>query len=74
MTTIGNDFPVRAAAFRFRFRSEKRASSAEMSPARTECFDIPCSPDNPEFLRVDDAEIVGDLIAPLAPVRRHVLA
>ena len=33
---------------------------------------LPCSPDNPEFLRVDDAEIVRDLITPLAPVRRHL--
>ena len=36
--------------------------------------DIPGSPDNPEFLWVNDAKIVGDLIAPLAPVRWHVLA
>src|SRR5271166_1606990 len=38
MTTIGKDFPVRSDAFRF--SSEKRASSAATSPARTECFDI----------------------------------
>jgi hypothetical protein len=38
MTTIGKDFPVRAEAFCF--ISEKRASSAAMSPADTECFDI----------------------------------
>jgi hypothetical protein len=35
---IGNDFPVRANAFCF--ISEKRASSAPMSPAGTLCFDI----------------------------------
>src|SRR5208283_96053 len=38
MTTIGKDLPVRSDAFRF--NSEKRASSAATSPARTECFDI----------------------------------
>ena len=38
MTTIGKAFPVRSDAFRF--SSEKRASSAATSPARTECFDI----------------------------------
>ena len=38
MTTIGKDFPVRAHAFLL--SSEKRASSAATSPARTECFDI----------------------------------
>src|SRR5271168_1758646 len=38
MTTIGKDFPVRSDAFRL--SSEKRASSAATSPARTECFDI----------------------------------
>ena len=35
---------------------------------------IPRSPDNPEFLRVDDSEIVRDLVAPLAPVRGCPLA
>ena len=35
---IGKDFPVRSDAFRL--SSEKRASSAATSPARTECFDI----------------------------------
>ena len=54
MTTIGNDFPVRAAAFRFRFRSEKRARSAEMSPARTECFDI-FSPEP------GDSDVIGQI-------------
>src|SRR5271166_3943939 len=38
MTTIGKDLLVRSDAFRF--NSEKRASSAATSPARTECFDI----------------------------------
>src|SRR5450759_3913803 len=38
MTMIGNDFPVRANAFCL--NSEKRASSADMSPAGTLCFDI----------------------------------
>src|SRR5580658_7531555 len=38
MTTIGKDFPVRAHAFLL--SSEKRASSAEISPADTLCFDI----------------------------------
>ena len=38
MTMIGNDFPVRANAFCL--NSEKRASSAQMSPAGTLCFDI----------------------------------
>ena len=56
MTTIGNDFPVRSDAFRFRFRfrSEKRASSAEMSPARTECFDI-FSPEP------GDSDVIGQI-------------
>src|ERR1019366_6069094 len=35
---------------------------------------IPRSRDNPEFRWVYDTEIVRDLIAPLAPVRWHVLA
>ena len=35
---------------------------------------IPRSPDNPEFLRIDDAEIVRDLIAVRAPVPWYVLA
>jgi hypothetical protein len=38
MTTIGKDFPVRAHAFLL--SSEKRASSAAISPAETLCFDI----------------------------------
>ena len=38
MTTIGKDSPVRSDAFRL--SSEKRASSAATSQARTECFDI----------------------------------
>src|SRR5271157_4351031 len=38
MTTIGKDFPVRAHAFLL--SSEKRASSAAISPADTLCFDI----------------------------------
>src|ERR1019366_8820378 len=38
MTSVGNDFPVRANAFCF--ISEKRANSAPMSPAGTLCFDI----------------------------------
>ena len=38
MTTIGKDFPVRSDAFRP--SSEKRASSAAISPEGTECFDI----------------------------------
>ena len=38
MTTIGKEFPVRSDVFRF--SSEKRASSAATSPARTECFGI----------------------------------
>src|ERR1700730_3559854 len=38
MTMIGNDFPVRANAFCL--ISEKRASSTQMSPAGTLCFDI----------------------------------
>src|SRR5450759_4382069 len=38
MTMIGNDFPVRANAFCL--NSEKRASSAHISPAGTLCFDI----------------------------------
>lgn len=37
-------------------------------------WDIPCSPDNPEFLWVNDAKIVCDLVAPLMPVRRHFVA
>src|ERR1019366_1401671 len=36
--------------------------------------DIPRSSDNPEFRWVYDTEIVRDLIAPLTPVRWHVLA
>src|SRR5712675_1352413 len=38
MTTIGKDFPVRAHAFLL--SSEKRASSAAISPADTLCLDI----------------------------------
>src|SRR5208283_2623263 len=38
MTTIGKDSPVRAHAFFL--SSEKRASSAAISPADTLCFDI----------------------------------
>src|ERR1700687_2700755 len=38
MTITGNDFPVRANAFCL--ISEKRASSTQMSPAGTLCFDI----------------------------------
>jgi hypothetical protein len=38
MAMIGKDFPVRANAFCF--ISEKRVSSAVMSPAGAECFDI----------------------------------
>ena len=38
MTMIGKDFPVRANVFCL--NSEKRASSAPMSPARTLCFEI----------------------------------
>ena len=38
MTTIGKDFPVRAQAFLL--SSEKRASSAAISPADTLCLDI----------------------------------
>jgi len=38
MTIIGKDFPVRAHAFLL--SSEKRASSAAISPADTLCFDI----------------------------------
>src|SRR5271155_4911821 len=38
MTVIGKDFPVRAYAFLL--SSEKRASSAAISPADTLCFDI----------------------------------
>ena len=52
MTTIGNDFPVRAAAFRF--RSETRARGAKMSPARTECFDI-FSPEP------GDSDVIGQI-------------
>jgi len=37
MTMIGNDFPVRANAFCL--SSEKRAISAQISPASTLCFD-----------------------------------
>ena len=37
-------------------------------------LNIPCSPDNPEFLGVNDAKIVCDLVAPLMPVRRHFVA
>ena len=38
MTMIGKDFPVRVHAFLL--SSEKRASSAAISPAGTLCFDI----------------------------------
>src|ERR1019366_189247 len=38
MTMIGKDFPVRANVFCL--NSEKRASSPQMSPAGTLCFDI----------------------------------
>src|ERR1700689_1491968 len=38
MTTIGKDFPVRAHAFLL--SSERRASSAAISPADTLCLDI----------------------------------
>jgi hypothetical protein len=38
MTTIWTILPIRAKAFFL--RSEKRASSALMSPANTLCFDI----------------------------------
>ena len=36
--------------------------------------DIPRSRDNPEFLWIDDSEVVGDLIAVGAPVPGHVVA
>ena len=38
------------------------------------CYIIPRSADNPEFRWVYDTEVIRDLIAPLAPVRWHVLA
>src|ERR1019366_3996680 len=48
MTMIGNDFPVRANAFCL--NSEKRASSADMSPAGTLCFDIFPPPGDSEVI------------------------
>ena len=49
MTMIGKDFPVRSDAFRF--SSETRASSAAMSPAFTECFDIfPAKPGDSDVI------------------------
>ena len=38
MATIGNDIPILTLALRF--SSAKRSSSAETSPAGTECLDI----------------------------------
>jgi hypothetical protein len=53
MTMIGKDFPVRAYAFLL--SSEKRASSAAISPADTLCFDIfsPRPGDNDVASQVD---------------------
>jgi len=34
---------------------------------------IPCSGDNPKTCRIDDAEVVGDLVAVAVPVPRHVV-
>src|ERR1019366_5785043 len=52
MTMIGNNFPVRANAFCL--SSEKRAISAQMSPAGTLCFDI-FSP------LPDDSEVISQI-------------
>jgi len=35
---------------------------------------IPCSHDNPELLRIDDPEVIRDLIAVSAPVPGHIVA
>src|ERR1700730_6504944 len=53
MTITGNDFPVRANAFCL--SSEKRASSTQMSPAGTLCFDIfsPLPGDNDVISQVE---------------------
>src|SRR5580700_4761457 len=64
MTTIGNDFPVRAKAFCL--RAENRVSSAQISPAGTLCFDIFSSlPGDSEVItQVDRLSSIETKIAP----------
>src|SRR5580693_6891134 len=64
MTTIGNDFLVRAKTFCF--RTENRVSSAPISPAGTLCFDIfsPLPGNSEVITQVDRLSSIETKIAP----------
>jgi hypothetical protein len=49
-------------------------SAAVLIKVRNNNGDILSSRENPKICRIDDAEVVGDLVAVDMPVPRHLLA